>query len=206
MWIVSVLLRAALALVAPIRLFRWYLALSVAGSIIAMYLNRHAVALYQPWWIIKSVGLAVGNVMLVRDALKRLDVHLDGGWWGIAWLASCGAAVSLLHRPRVWPGSHLELWEVAFGVVSLWLGMVTAIGFMAARVSIKTSVVAERHAMILAAYLLMDAVCLFPASAYPHIGQAGSIATTLCYAAWIAVLGSGSVSFSSPLTDRGKPS
>ena len=187
MWIVSVLLRAALALVAPIRLFRWYLALSVAGSIIAMYLNRHAVALYHPWWLAKSGALAVGNVALVRDAHRRLGVQVPTGAWAIAWITSLVCAVSL-QRPEVWPASKLELWEAGFGVISLWLGLVICAGIYASMFELRASRRDEWHARILAAYLLMDAVCLFPASAYPHIGQAGSIATTLCYAAWIAVL------------------
>jgi PAS domain-containing protein len=53
------------------------LVFSVAGSLILLGAARFFIPAYEPLWIAKGITLCVLNALLVRDVMRRLDIHLN---------------------------------------------------------------------------------------------------------------------------------
>jgi hypothetical protein len=165
-WFINVALRAALALLTRWRILRWYLALSVAGSVILMLTPGHW---YADAWMTKGALLCVGNILLTCDAGRRLTTT---GY--VACAAVTGMAGIVLSAAPRWPGFWLETAYVGYGLCSVFLGLSLVLGWR------------DWNGRVLAGYLLLDALTLLSASAHSEtIGVAMSVACICCYLAWI---------------------
>ena len=180
-WEISISLRAILALVTQYRLFRWYLIFSVVGSLILWMTPDR---LYAPLWITKGVILCVLNMALTADAISRLPTRLHRRDVTLCLAASALVFAGLARAPR-WPHSALEPAESLMALCSTVLCLFLTVVVFRTMIA---EPLAVWHGRILCGYLLLDALCLFPASE-ASVGVAVGVATSTCYVAWIIAFG-----------------
>jgi hypothetical protein len=179
-WLFQLTANAALLAVilwrpAP-RLFRVYVAFAFVTGIGLFLLNHHGLPsndnpFYNPVRLALKALLLIGQALMVREVLRGRNLRIPLEWTTLAVLA----IAVFLHRPEVWSDSMVEMCEWLLATGSLWLGFVL--------ISVGLEGIS-----VLAAFVLLDAITLYPASAFSHtIQRAQSIASALCYVAWIVV-------------------
>jgi len=180
-WGVSIVLKSILAFLAPSRLFRAWLIFCLIGSLISWYVGFAYPEWYPTVWSTKAITLVFWNVTLVADACRRIGSQLNVGRFAL-----CAAAAlichSIFYRAPRWEGAHLEAVFSDTALVSAFLGLVMVLAIGKYRAGFWW-----RYSAIITGYLLLDALTLYPASAYiERIGIAVGIWTSVCYGAWIA--------------------
>jgi hypothetical protein len=118
---------------------------------------------------VKSAVLAAGNGLLTVAALKRMGVKPTADLMFICAAVAGLVFGALAHAPWMYPTFAMPS---SFCALVLFAGSAFAVEI-------------DWLALILGAYLTLDAMNLYAATASPLIGVCVGIATSLCYAAWI---------------------
>ena len=166
-WSVSIGLKfILLCVIRRDHLFRAFIAMALAGSLVAWFLP---VEHYAAFWALKSCCLAAFYVALTRAAFSRMGVRATPSLLAICAIPNASMAGVLAHAPWKYP---------LFAVPSSFCAFLILLGEGFAQET-------DWRALILAAYLIFDALNLYTAMASPMIGVCVGIATSVCYAAWI---------------------
>lgn len=187
-WAASIALKTVLAFAAPWRLFRAFLIFCVIGSLLSWWVAAVDEPLYSTYitvWTVKALILCVWNAALVVDACSRLPARVAGSGYAASATVALGIGWKLARSPR-WPNSHLE---TGFAWMAIWSTFLAFVMVLALVRALKSAVwLPLGYSAILTAYLLFDALNLFPASEFiDRIGISTGISTSVCYLAWIVL-------------------
>lgn len=179
-WAVSIALKSTLAFLAPSRLFRAWIVFCLIGSLLSWWVGFAHPAWYPAVWSTKAVLLCAFSAVIVAEACNRTGAKMGAGRFTLCAAASLGCYAIFAREPR-WPESSLEAVFSITALVSLFLALVLVVELNKYQENFWW-----RYSAILCAYLMFDALCLFPASEYIEtIGVGVGIWTSICYGLWI---------------------